>query len=541
MRKWFASLTVLGLASAAATAQTIPVPPIGGCGQTQMIFFDDGTPETSWKVFNPTGAGDSFNVDFDDLGALQTVTGVAMNTFQTTSTGPIGLRYVGVCPDNLAVSSLGHTPNLSIPYSMLGNLSGTVTITGNPNVSAGFCSGLVGYDTPDVVLPSVLGAHAVATALTGDSATWICSDQTAPSSGRSYFTLNNYSTPAIAFSADLQMRLIATYTNPGGSAYMTINNFIDNVSFSQTATVAATLWSTATVQPTLYLEGAFITGFPFIPAPQLILSTGFENFSPISDQFQGTLCGAIGPPCVPAGLQFDFGAFFIDNNNLKKNGNGKIAITNLVTCTVTVDAKNCYPCLCFGQTDDGQLDSTIWKVQNPAGSKDYFNTRQGSFIDPNTGNNCGTTVTNLEAASWDFCGSGPSWASFGIYPANTVIDSTGGTPDLANPVVLATTLSMAPSSSQFSYPATVYDFTDITTSTNAALANLTNAQTVCQWQSGDTCTWIGSDTDGTDDNSTSTGGCSAMPGTVSYFTLNGYSTPAIQFTAALWMMKIDWF
>jgi hypothetical protein len=540
MRKWFASLAVLGFVSAAATAQTIPVPPIGGCGQTQMIFFDDGTPETGWKVNYPTASGDCFSVDFDDLGALQTVTGVAMNAYSSTSTGIFGLKFVGVCPDNLGVSSLGKTPNLSLPYSMLGNLSGTVTITGTPGPSAGFCPPFVGYDTPDVTLPSVLGAHAVATALTGDSATWICGDQSG-SKGRSYFTLNNYSTPAIAFSSNIMMRLIATYTNPLGSAYMTVNNFIDNVSFSQTATVGVTLWSTATVQPTLYLQGAFITGFPFIPAPQLIMSTGFENFAPISDQFQGTLCGPIGPPCVPSGINFDFGAFFIDNNNLKKNGNGKIALTNLVSCTITPSSK-CYPCLCFGRGDDGVLDGTIWKVQNPAGSKDYFNMRVGSNIDPLTGSNCAKTVTNLEAASWDFCGTGPSWASFGIYPANTVIDSTGGTPDLANPVVLATTLSMAPSAADWSYPATVYDFNDINSSTNVALAGLTNAHNVIGWVSGDTCTWIASDTDGVDDNSsTSVSDCGSFPSTVSYFTLNGYSTPSITFPSAQWLMKIDWF
>jgi hypothetical protein len=540
MRKWFASLAVLGFVSAAATAQTIPVPPIGGCGQTQMIFFDDGTAEIAWKVFYPTAAGDSFNVDFDDLGALQTVTGIAVNAYSSTSTGLFGLRYVGLCPDNLGVSSLGKTPNLSIPFAMLGNLSGTVSITGLPGPSAGYCPGFVGYDTPDFTLPSVLGAHAVASQLTGDSATWICGDQSG-SKGRSYFTTNNYSTPAIAFSTNMMFRLIASYTNPGGSAYMTVNNLIDNASFSQTATVGATLWSTAAVQPTLYLQGAFITGFPFLPAPQFILSTGFENFLPITDQFQGTVCGPIGPPCVPAGLQFDFGAFFIDNNNLKKNGHGKIAITNFVTCTITPSSA-CYPCLCFGRADDGVLDSTIWKVQNPAGSKDYFNQRVGSNVDPATGGNCAKTVTNLEAASWDFCGSGPSWASFGIYPANTVLDSTGGTPDLANPVVLATTLSMAPSSGQWSYPATVYDFPDINSSAVPALASLTNAHVAIQWASGDTCTWIASDQDGIDDNSsTSVSDCGAFPSTVAYFTLNGYSTTAIQFTAALWMMKIDWF
>jgi hypothetical protein len=534
MRKWFTSLAVLGLMSAVATAQTLgPPPSVGGCNQSQSLFWDDGTAEFSWKVFQPTGALDGFNVDFDDLAGNMTVTGIALNTFQSTSSGPIGIKFVSLCPDNLTVSSLGHTPDLLNPLSMLGSLSGTVVITGNPGVTAGYCPGMLVYDIPDVVVPTTGGEHTVMSALTGDSGTWLCADTSGQ--GHSYFTLNNYSTAAVSFSTNLQMRIVGTVVPSGGSAYMTLQNSANSVSFSQTATVWATLWSTAATQPTFYLQGAFITGFPFIAAPNLVMQTGQENFAPIADPFQGTLCGPIGPPCVPAGLQFDFGAFYIDNNNLKKNGNGTITLTNLVHATITPSSQ-CYPCLCFGIKDDGFLDGTIWKVQNPAGSRDYFNTHTGTFQDPSTGNPCGTAITAIEAASWDFCGTGPSWASFGIYPSNTVLDPSGGTPDLINPIALATTLSMAPGSAQASFPATVYDFSDITSST--ILSGITDSHIACQWASGDTCTWIASDTDGVDDDLGND--CASMPGTVSYFTLNGYSTAAISFTAALWMQRINW-
>ena len=200
-------------------------------------------------------------------------------------------------------------------------------------------------------------------------------------------------------------------------------------------------------------------------------------------------------------------------------------------------SSKCCPCACFGIRDDGFLDATIWKVQNPAGSLDFFNTRMDSFVDTATGNPCGTTLTSIEAASWDFCGTGPSWASFGIYHSNTVLDPTGGTPDLANSIVLATALAMSPGSAEWSFPATVYDFPDVTNTTE--LASMTDTHLACQWAWGDSCTWIASDTDGT--NHDSGNDCASMPGTVSYFTLNGYSSAAISFTIALWMQRINWF
>jgi hypothetical protein len=554
MRKWFASLAVLGLATASVTAQTIPVPGVGGCGQTQTVFFDDGTSETSWKVSSPTGANDCFNLDFDTLGGNFDVTGIALSTYQSATGGTIGLKFVALCPDNLGVDPLGKTPNLSVPYSMLGNLSGSVTITGTPTSTSDYCgsgvpytgsntTGFVGYDIPDYTLNTTLGAHAAVTQLTGDSALWLCSDLSG-GGGRSFFTANNYSTPGLAMSANciMQFRLITNFTNPNGSAYLTVNNLLDNVGVKAVQTVAVTLWSTATTQPTLYLQGAFITGFPFIPAPQFILSTGFENGAPIADQTQGTLCGPIGPPCLPVGTTFDLGAFFIDNNQLKKNGNGKIVLTNLVTVSIIPGATGCYPfCLCFGEADDGTMDASIWKVQHPAGSKDYYNVKVGSNVGP-LGNNCVATLTSIEAASWDQCFPGGSlgWASFGVYPANLIIDSTGGSPDLGNPIALATTLSVANNSAQFTYPATIYDFPDTTSATNATLAASTNTHIAAQWLSGDTCTWIGGDSDGVDDDSSSTD-CAAIPNRKSYYTLDGYSTPSFANTFANIMMKINWF
>jgi hypothetical protein len=539
MRKWFVSLAVLGIASA-ASAQTIPN---GGCNQklSQALGFDDGRAETSWKVRNPTGHTDAFSVDFDDLAgnAGMTIEGIALNTFQSSSSGSFGIRYVSLCPDNLAVSSLGKTPDVVNPITQLGSRGGTVTITGSPGVGAGYCPGFVIYDVPDASPGTTGGEHAVMSMLSGDSSTWLCSDQTAPNSGRSYFTSSQYATPAIALSGDLMMRLIGPITPVGGSAYVTVNasQATNSVSFSETDDVAVTLWSSAAVQPTLYLQGIVIP--TFIALPNLVLSTGFENFAPISDAFQGTICGPAGPPCGFAGFSFGITAFYIDNADLKKNGNGKIKQSNTVACTVTPgNAKVCNPCLCFGQADDGFLDGTIWKVQNPAGPADFFNVRLDHADAAGAPCAVPTNFLSVQAASWDFCGTGPSWASVGIYGASTSLGSN--TPDLANVLAASTTLSMAPNASDFSYPATTYDFPDIAASTNTTIANATVMHAAMQWPLGDSCIWIGSDTSGTNDDSTSTGGCSTIPGSTSFFTRTGYTTASTLLTNVNWMMRIDW-
>jgi len=545
MRKWFASLAVLGL-SAVATAQTIPVPPVGGLGQSQSLFFDDGGAETSWKVFYPTGAGDAFSVDFDGMAENLDVTGIALSTYQSSSSGPVGLKYVMLAPDNLAVDSLGHTPDLNNPLSILGSMSGTVTITGTPNVSGGYCAGFVGYDLPDVTVGSG-GTHAVTTFLTGDSGLWLCGDSSAPDN-RAYFSSNNYSTVGTKMSGwDLMMRVIGTVNTGTGSAYMTVNNSAGTVAVDQVGFLMSTLWSNCATQPTLYIQGVTIPGYPFFQVPGILLATGYENGSPIADSKQGTVGDYLSDPstgpCVPAGVTFDVQGFYLDNCDLKKNGHPKVKATNSVTVVVTANPGACNPCVCFGQSDDGSLDGTIWKVQNPASSRDYFNVNVGTMIDPNTGGTCAVNnILSIQAASWDFCGTGtstgPSWGSIGLYEGSTV--DPAGTPDLNAAIASSTVLSMAVNAADFNYPGTTYDFPDVAVSTSSALANLGDGHVAMKWATGDTCVWIASDTDGADDAGSPTDSCSNIPGTTSYFTSNGYSTPGIQFTSANWMMRVEW-
>lgn len=535
MRKWFASLAVVGFASV-ATAQTLgPPPPVGGCGQSQSLFFDNGNAGSAWKVNSPTFHNDAFNVDFDDLAGNMTVTGIALSTWQFSSASIQGLRYVSLCPDNLAVDSLGHTPDRLNPLSQLGSRNGNILITGQPGPS-GFPPPYLQYDVPDVTVPTTGGEHAVMSFMSGDSVTWMCTD-TASNKRHSYFTSTNYTTPATSLSANLMMRICGSVSVTGGSAYVTVNNGAANVSFSETDVVDVTLWSTAAVQPTLYLQGIFVP--TFIALPNLVLATGLENFSTISDLTQGSICGPAGPPCGFAGFNFGIGAFYIDNADLKKNGKGKIKQTNTVNCTVTPgNAKDCNPCLCFGQADDGSLDGTIWKVQSPAGPADYFSVKMNHADGSGAACTGQNNYLSVQAASWDFCGTGPSWASVGVYGASTSLGVD--TPDLTNVLAACTTLNMAPGAADFSYPATTYDFPDIAATSTVAINTATVMHVAMQWTPGDSCVWIASDVDGSDDDSTTTGGCTALPSTTSFFTTTGYTSAAVAATYANWMMRIDW-
>jgi hypothetical protein len=536
-------MAVLGMAAAGATAQTVPVPPIGGYGQSQMLYFDDGVYELGWRISFFAAVGDAYAVDFDDMCGNMTVTGVAMATMQTSfNGGTSGIRYIALCPDNLGVSSLGRTPDLSAPLAIRNSTSGA--ITGTPGPSAGFCPGQVGYDTPDLLVGTTGGLHAVTNFLTGDSASFMCSDTNQPPAGHSTFSVNGYSTPAIVESWDYSLRAIGAVNPAPGSAYLTVNNATAGVVLSQTAQITVTLWSTCATQPTAYLQGVFVP--TFIPIPSTVLFTGYENGSSISDQFQGTISAPLSDPssgpCVPAGSQFDIAAFYLDNCTLKKNGKPKLRITNSVDVTVTADFQACNPCVCWGQLDDGHQDFTIWKVQNPAGTQDYFNINQGSFVDPNTGSGCGTTVTSIQVASWDFCGTGPSWGSIGIYAADTGLDPSGNTPALGSPAALTATLSMAPGAADSSYPATTYDINpDVTTTTSSVLTSASTLHTAVKWATGDTCSWMGGDSDGTDDASSSTGACSVIPNSTAFFTVNGFSSPSIAYPFSNWMQKVDWF
>jgi hypothetical protein len=529
MRKWFASVGVLGLAAAAATAQTIP----GNIGAfLSQISYDDGGAETSFKINFPSAAGEGFDVDFNADGAGSVAMGCALEIYVTS--GSASLKYVGLFPDNLALDASGRTPDLNNPLAMLTNP------TGGPAVGI-FCptsaTGFTTYDTPDVVLGTG-GVHISTAFPTGDSSTWLCTDLFA-SNGSShtgprhtFFTTDDYVTPAsYPFThMNWMMRLAGSPPTPNGGAFLINGSTAATVQAG--TTLALQFWSSDTVNPTKYLEGIVVG--PFIPIPAIILQTGLENFTPIPVPNLGQLDGPA--PCSAVGVTLTWEAFFADNLDLKKNGKPKIKLTNTATLSI-VQSGICCPSLCFGIRDDGGYNNIIWKVQNPAGSKDYFNVHMG-HTGPGSSPGC-AVVNNLlavEAVTWDFCGN-QCWGEVGIYQANLTQDPSGNTPDVSAPLASVGGASACFPGGAFTgdsgFPATLYDTPDLVATTAI------DYHTAVHWTTGDSCLWVGSDTDGAADDSTTN--CGVGPGTAafSFFTLDGFASNALN-AGINTMERIDW-
>jgi hypothetical protein len=512
MRKWFASLIVLGLAAGAASAQTITS---GGCDALEMFGYDDGGAENSWKVNAPTGAGDAFSVDFNGDIIGRSLAGIALSTNETGSGGALG--WIARCGD-ASFDSSGATPDTGGAFAP-NAITKVITPTGLPGVANGFCTNFQAYDLPDALIAG--NTHAVMNFATGDSVAWLCSDQTTVA-GRSYFTTNSYATTAIPFTLNWMMRaVVSPDTSANGGAF--VINGVTAANIAQGDNVSLAFWSGCATQPTLYLQMLNV-GANLIALPGFVLQTGLINGNVGPFPNAGVLCGPL--PCeAPVGSSFTFSAFFADNCQLKKNGNPTIKLTNTASFTVLGSAA-CNPCLCFGTKDDGVLDGTIWKVQNPAGSADYFNVNLGN-------NTCASTAVSIEAASWDFCGTGPDWAEVGLYTTDLGTDPTGGTPVLpALSSVGGASASMAPGSAEWGFPATLYDIPD------TGLASSTSYSIGVKWASGDSCTWIASDTNGTNDDTGSN--CAVIPSTSSFFTADGFNTNGVLFSATNWMMRLNW-
>ena len=518
MRKWFASLGVLGFVAAAATAQTIPT---GVANALRFYQYDDGTAETSYKINWPSTGTEAFSVDFDDDARGKLLMGVQIPT-NLTSSGAPGIGSISVCPDNLTLDPFGHTPDVSSPLTSLSNP------TGQPGLG-GFCGNNPVYDTPDVVLPTT-GVSAVMSFVSGDSGTWLCTDLGGPRH-HSYFTTNSFASTAIPFTFNWMMRLATPHYVPAGGEFLV--NGAAAASVPGLSTMSLQFWSRDSNAPTFYLQELDVGG-PLIPLPGIVLQTGLSNFAPNGIPSLGELSGIV--PCSGAGNVLTFKAFFEDNLDLKPNGHKKIKLTGGAVATLT-SSKACCPQLCFGVADDGAMDGTIWKVQGISGSKDYFSVHMGPLLPPGTGS-CGPSVNNLtgvEAVSWDFCGSGPCWATAGVFQSNLVQDPTGNTPDVSAPLTSCGGASacMPPASVGWGFPAVFYDCPDIAANTT------TDYHTAFQWASQDSCTWMGADEDTVDDDAGND--CAGpFPDHTSFFTLDGYATNAIPFSFANWQERIDW-
>lgn len=464
-----------------------------------LPVFDAGVSvvSTSWKIFNPSAAGDWFNTDFGGL-----VTGVnaaaAACALLDTSGGGGTMGNIGFYPD------LG----AGVPDIASGNESVGVAVA--PGVVVG---NYMGFDIADGAVGST--GHMALHFTTGDSNLWLSSDTSI--FGRSYFTAGSYATGAIPFTLEWWLGLAGM---PPGSDGTLLINTTTSVTVGQSDQVCLLFTACQdNVGSALYVFSPVVIG-PLLPLS--LTTTGNPvTGGPLTGQWNLCYQANCGLP-ITSPVAIGLGCFYLDPCDTKPNGKPKSKASTTASLTVVADPA-CVPGNpCWGTKDDGVLDATIWKVQNPASASDWFN------VDHGAAGSATTTVTGVEVSSWDFCGFGPAWARIGLYPDQ---GANPGTPDITAPFGEDATPSMAPSAGDWGFPATFYDIPD-----GAPGAGVTY-HVASNWTTGDSCVWLGSDTTGT---APGTNGCHPGGFGWSGFTVNDYTTAEIPFSSANWMMRIDW-
>jgi hypothetical protein len=141
------------------------------------------------------------------------------------------------------------------------------------------------------------------------------------------------------------------------------------------------------------------------------------------------------------------------------------------------------------------------------------------------------SIVSVEMGVSEACGVATSWARVGEHRANLTLDPTGATPDTGTGAWISSAAVAASQTHDSTYPATVYDIADIPLNTTDIY------HAAVGWQSGDTCVWIASDTDGTDVN---TGCGQPLPNTFSGLAQDGYTNAANPATTANWAIKVNW-
>jgi hypothetical protein len=176
--------------------------------------------------------------------------------------------------------------------------------------------------------------------------------------------------------------------------------------------------------------------------------------------------------------------------------NPGVGFTNCVTVITGTDPS-------FGIVDDGTVE-TGWVVQIPAGSSDYFNNNFGNGVGKNG-------IVALTVSVLDFGTTAAGYPTSGVSNANLGVDASGNTPDIGSP--LATI-------NPYTFPAGSFETTSgLYTSHAVSVAGGSLSANVHGWVQfppGDPgLLGVGGDT-------TSANGRS-------FFTLDGYSSPAISF------------
>ena len=490
---------VLSLCTAAAVSPLASAQDTNG-NQHRVVRFDDGTSESFWKLSFPSIASDYFSVDMGSSIDGGTVSAVYCDALETNGIAG-AFALLGVA-ENCA---------LGVPDPTL-----VVAAANSPAVAANEPADTDDYySVACVALGSPAnGYSAVVNWTAGDSHIWVGADSSSASAGRSYWTSASYA-GCSASPSPLNWSLAVGLTGDPGE--LLVNGSSAAAVDQNRGEACFTFYG-----PALHTPGILYLISP-ITLKLLVVATDGPFAGPCPKSW--SICTTF--TCAdPTFSGFTFGHFYFDSTDLKPNGRPKI---KLATADLSVTASP----VCgahFGQKDDCILDSTIWAIQNPTGPSDWFNVNHG-LIPPGLG---ASTLTGLEVSSWDFCGMGPDWAEVGIYPANSALDAQGCTPDVQSPISTAggSSAAMSPSAADWGCPLTFYDLPDVPASTSVYYHAAVN------WQPGSSvCVWIGSDTDGTD---SALGPPIPNNGCCSLFSIDSYTTSAVRFTAANWMMQIKW-
>ena len=485
------------LALALATSASVAAQDTDG-NQHRVVRFDDGRSESFWKATFPSSASDYFSVDMGPVLDGRTVSAIYADSLE--SSGIAGAwRILGVAencapgvPDPSLVAAIANAPTVAAlePEDQDDYYSVACAVLGSP---ANGYSAIAGWQA-------------------GDSHVWLGADTNSPSSGRSFWTSASYAACA-ALVTPFNWSLAVGLT--GGAGELMVNG----------GSVARVSQDDGDACFTFYGPTLHTPGILFLISPLTMLLLPVTTDGPFAGPCpkSWSLCTTF--TCADATFSdFQFGHFYFDFLNVKPNGKPSIG---LATATLSLDASaSCTPS--FGQKDDCILDSTIWKVSNPAGPSSWFNVNHATTAGVGV-----ATLTGVEISSWDFCGFGPSWEEVGVYPANLVLDPSGCTPDIAAPITTIgdSSAAMSPAAGDWGCPLTFYDTPDV------GADSTTIYHVGSKWQSNDSCTWLGSDTDGTDSG---LGARIPNNGCCSLWTNDDYTTSAVRFTAANWMMQIKW-
>ncbi len=474
--------------------------------------FDDGSGTDSWwKLNNPAGASDWFNVDFDSSCQSNAVFGICVDVWDTIGSGDT--MTLGIYPES---GVFPNTPNLSNPLHEF--LAGV-------NPDDGFTD-FVSYALPCFHLGST-DIHVAMQQRPGDSATWLGADTLGPAFNRSFASTTNYDTGALNSGLNWQLGLVTRPEAVGKNTFLV--NGVPSVTLNSFEQYCLTFWGTQTGQRSLLFFCS--AGVPLLNLgiPVVFTTTG-NAFAPGPKPDTWELCAPF--PCGLGAAPITLCLIYQDYCDLKPNNKPKLKISNTATMNPMQPPTAC-PSACYGIRDDGDHDGFCWKVTNPSGPSDWFVVNMGTASSNTAAGLDNALVTSVEISVNDFCGSqSMEWVGFhrltsGVDP-NVDIE-----PDFSTGSALLSSVLPANTTSDLCYPGTVFPLPDSVPVGIGGQPYVAAAKVF----PGDTCIWICSDADGTDTKS----GCGVpLPNNLSARSNNNFATNAIPVTTRNWAIKVNW-